>query len=126
MKMKLNPFFLHLAPAITSFVAGKHIRNENTKRASLFVDFNEVPMHEIDLLLSSIRFSSSLLAIFSSFSVLRFCFVSLKLYIVSLHKFQSPESTNDRLFVFSLPFLRFAFADSSCSISVVFFVLFLT
>jgi hypothetical protein len=52
MKKKLNPLVMRLQ-AIWGWevsVASNNNKNNNTESAPLFVDLNEVPMHEIDLL----------------------------------------------------------------------------
>jgi hypothetical protein len=76
---------------------GSHPKREHKNRAtSLFVDLNKVPNARIELLLGQLP-SSSCASFFASFfpllpssAPLRFCFVSLKLYIVSLHNFSKP------------------------------------
>lgn len=78
----------------------KFIRNK-TQTATLFVDLNKVPMHEIDLLVHRIAvFFFAFMPFLVSFlsSPLLFCVFGVLHRL--LHNFQSPESTNDRLFVF--------------------------
>lgn len=75
------------------------------KTATLFVDLNEVPMHEIDLLLHSIAFLPSSYAIF--FSSLLFCVFEF-IHTVSLHNFKARRALTTGYLFFFLT-LTFAF-----------------
>lgn len=93
----------------------KFIRNK-TQTATLFVDLNKVPMHEIDLLVHRIAvlfFASTCHFSFLS-SLLCFCFVSSGFYIAyTIFKARRALTTGYLFSSVSFPCLRVAFARVS-------------